>query len=187
MRYNHNQTELLMPSKTQSVLVGGLIAAVIGTVVSVVQQLSGASDPMNQNPILGMIFGLLGCMVMIASGVIAVWHYTSENELTIKPKQGVGIGVLAGLIYAVAAMVLAWLLVLVNVIPSPEETMEMLRESGAFDAPGAEQGAAIAEIMVTYGWIVFVLIGGVIMGLVGGAIGAALFKRGPDPESELLS
>lgn len=175
-----------MPSKTQSVLVGGLIAAVIGTGVSVAQQLSGASDPMNQNPILGMIFGLLGCMVMLTSGVIAVWHYTSENELTIKPKQGVGIGALAGLIYAVVAVALAWLLVLVNVIPSPAEAMEKLRESGAFDAPGAEQGLAFAEMMITWGGIVFALIGGVIMGLVGGAIGAALFKRGPDPESELL-
>lgn len=175
-----------MPSKTQSVLVGGLIAAVIGTGVSVAQYLSGASDPMNQNPILGMIFGLLGCMVMLTSGVIAVWHYTSENELTIKPKQGVGIGALAGLIYAAAAVVLGWLLVLVNVLPSPAEAMEMLRETGAFDVPGAEQAATITEMMITWGGMVFALIGGVIMGLVGGAIGAALFKRGPDPESELL-
>lgn len=176
-----------MPPKKQSVLVGGLIAAVIGTGVSVAQHLSGASDPMNQNPILGMIFGLLGCMVMLTSGVIAVWHYTSENELTLRPKQGVGIGALAGLTYAAAVFALGWLLVLFNVLPSPEEMMEMLRESGAFDAPGAEQGAAIAEIMITWGWIVVALIGGVIMGLVGGAIGAALFKHGPDPESELLS
>ncbi len=176
-----------MPSKTQSVLIGGLIAAVIGTVVSVAQQLSGASDPMNQNPVLGLIFGLVGCMVMLTSGLIAVWHYTSEHELTIKPKQGVGIGALAGLVYAAAAVALAWLLVLINVIPSPEETIQMLRESGAFDAPGAEQGLAFAEMMVTWGGIGIALIGGVIMGLVGGAIGAALFKRGPDPESELLS
>lgn len=175
-----------MPSKTQSVLVGGLIAAVISTVVAVVQNLSGASDPVNQDPVLGIIFGLLGCMVMLTSGVIAVWHYTSENELTLRPSQGVGIGVLAGLIYAAAAVALGWLLVLFNVLPSPEETMEVIRESGAFDAPGAEQGAAFAEIMVTWGWVGGVLIGGVIMGLVGGAIGAAMFKHGPDPESELL-
>ncbi|MCY3615018.1 MAG: hypothetical protein OXH03_08000 [Bacteroidetes bacterium] len=95
-----------MPSKTQSVLVGGLIAAVISTVVAVVQNLSGASDPVNQDPVLGIIFGLLGCMVMLTSGVIAVWHYTSENELTLRPSQGVGIGVLAGLIYAAAAVAL---------------------------------------------------------------------------------
>lgn len=175
-----------MPAKTQSILIGGLIAAVIGTGVSVTQYLSGASDPANQNPVLGMIFGLLGCMVMLTSGVIAVWHYTSENELTLRPGQGVGIGALAGLIYAAAAMALGWLLVLFNVLPSPEETIEIMRDSGVFDAPGAEQGAAFAEIMITWGWAVGTLIGGVIMGLVGGAIGAALFKHGPDPESELL-
>ena len=175
-----------MPSKIQSVLVGGLIAAVIGTVVSVAQHFSGAGDPANQNPVLGMIFGLLGCVVMLTSGVIAVWHYTSENELTLRPGQGVGIGALYGLIYAAAALVLAWLLVLLNVLPSPEETMEIIRDSGAFDAPGAEQGAVFAEIMITWGWAAIALIGGVIMGLVGGAIGAALFKHGPDPESELL-
>ena len=175
-----------MPSKTQSVLVGGLIAAVIGTVVSVVQYLSGARDPVNQDPVLGIIFGLLGCTAMLTSGVIAVWHYTSENELTLAPKQGVGIGALAGLIYAVAAVALGWLLVLFNVIPSPEETIEMIRETGAFDAQGGEQAESITRMAVTWGGVVVAIIGGVIMGLVGGAIGAAIFKHGPDPESELL-
>ena len=175
-----------MPSKKQSVLVGGLIAAVIGTGVAITQHLSGAGGPANQNPVLGMIFGLLGCVVMLTSGVIAVWHYTSENELTLRPKQGVGIGTLAGLVYAAAALALGWLLVLFNVLPSPEETMEVMRNSGAFDTPGAEQGLAFAEIMITWGWAVGTLLLGVIMGLVGGAIGAAIFKHGPDPESELL-
>ena len=176
-----------MPSKNQSILVGGLIAAVLGTGVAVIQNLSGANDPTNQNPVLGMIFGLLGCMIMLTSGLIAVWHYTTENELTIKGKQGVGIGVLAGLVYAVTALILGWLLILLNVMPSPEEAMEMVRATGAFDAPGAEQAASFTEMMITWGGPIFALIGGVIMGLVGGAIGAALFKRGPDPESELLS
>ncbi|MCY4158873.1 MAG: DUF4199 domain-containing protein [Bacteroidetes bacterium] len=174
-----------MPSKIQSILVGGLLSAVTGVIVAVAQQMSGASDPLNPQPVLGVIFGLLGCMVALSSGLVAVWHYTSENELTISGGQGVGIGVLAGIVYAVAAIALSWLLVAVGLLPSPEETLDMVRQSGAFDTPGAEQAEAITKIMVTWGYLVITAISGIVMGLIGGAIGAAVFKRGSEEEMEL--
>ncbi len=167
-----------MPSKTQSILVGGLVAAVTGTILQVAGYVSGATSPVDPNPVLGIIFNILGCMVMLTSGLVAVWHYATENELTLKGSQGVGIGSLAGIVYAVAGIVLGWVLVLLNVLPSPEETLELMRDAGTFDAPGAEQAESITRIMVTWGWVVMAFIGGVLMGLIGGAIGAALFKRG---------
>ncbi len=175
-----------MPSKAQSVLIGGLVAGVTGVILSVASHFSGASDPANQQTLLGIIFGVLGCMVMLTSGLVAVWHYATEHELTLSAGQGVGIGSLAGIAYAVIALVLSWLLILLNILPSPEETLEMIRNTGAFDAPGAEQAESVTEMMVTWGGPMIALIGGVLMGLIGGAIGAALFKRGaeePEPDS----
>jgi len=172
-----------MPSKTQSVVIGGLLAAVTGVIVSVAAQFSGASDPANPQPVLGAIFGLLGCMVALTCGLVAVWHYTTENELTIKGSEGVKIGVLSGLVYAAAALALSWILVALNVLPSPQETMEVMRETGAFDSPGGEQAEYVTKIMVTWGGPVIAVVSGIVMGLIGGAIGAAAFKRGPDQET----
>ncbi len=178
--YWAEQTQFSMNSKTQSILIGGLVAAVTGTIVQVASYFSGASDPTNPQQIMGMIFGLIGCMVMLTSGLVAVWHYTTENELTLTGGEGVGIGSLAGIVYAVVGLALAWLLILLNILPSPQETMDMIRESGAFDAPGAEQGMVFAEMMVTWGGPAMAIVGGILMGLIGGAIGAALFKHGKE-------
>ena len=174
-----------MPSKLSSVVIGGLVAAVLGSILSVVQNMSGASDPANPQMALQIIFGLLGCMVALSSGLIAVWHYTSENELTVSGGQGVGIGVLSGIVYAVVALALGWLLVTFNVLPSPEEALEAMRARGAFDAPGAEQAESMTRMMLTWGIPVIAVVSGVVMGLIGGAIGAAVFKRGTE-EAEIV-
>lgn len=169
-----------MSSQTQSILIGGLVAAVIGTFISVAGHVSGISDPADPQPIMGMILNVFGCMVMLTSGLVAVWHYTTENELTLTGGQGVGIGSLAGIVYAVAALTLGWLLVFLDILPSPGEILDTMSEAGAFDNAGGEQAESIAKIMVTWGAPVFVLVGGVLMGLIGGVIGVALFKHGEE-------
>jgi len=171
-----------MPSKIQSLLIGGLLAAVTGVFIAVAGQVSGGSDPVNPSPILGGIFTFLGCMAAMTSGFIAVWHYTNENELTLTGGQGVGIGALAGIIYGVGALLLSYLMVSIDVLPSPMETLERVRESGAFDAPGAEQAESVMQMMYTWGIPIITVVMGVIMGLIGGAIGAAVFKRDSDEE-----
>ncbi len=171
-----------MPPKTQSILIGGLIAALIGSAVSVLSQISGLSDPANSQSVLGVILGLFGCLVMSTSGLIATWHYTSENELTLSGSAGVGIGVLSGIVYAVTALALGFLFIAFDILPSPQETMDAIRETGAFDAAGAEQAESITELMVTWGFAALTIVGGVIMGIIGGAIGAGVFKRGSDSE-----
>ncbi|MCY3999774.1 MAG: hypothetical protein OXF06_10190 [Bacteroidetes bacterium] len=171
-----------MPSKIQSILIGGLLAAVIGVFIAVASEVSGASDPGNSSSALGIVFQLLGCMAAMTSGLIAVWHYTNENELTLTGGQGVGVGVLAGLVYAVGILILSYVLVGIGLLPSPEESFERIRDSGAFDAPGAEQAESITRMMLTWGIPIITTVIGVIMGLIGGAIGAAVFKRGADDE-----
>ncbi len=169
-----------MPSKTQSILIGGLVAAVTGTILQVAGHVSGLSDPLDPQPVLGIIFGLLGCMIMLTSGLVAVWHYATENELTLTGGQGVGIGALSGIVYAVVGLALGWLLILMGILPSPQDTLDMMRDAGTFDTPGAEQAESITRMMVTWGGPVFAIVGGILMGLIGGAIGAALFKRGEE-------
>ncbi|MCY3488397.1 MAG: hypothetical protein OXH34_08150, partial [Bacteroidetes bacterium] len=71
----------------------------------------------------------------------------------------------------------------------PQDTLDMVRDTGAFDAAGAEQAESITEMMITWGGPVMAVFGGVLMGLIGGAIGAALFKRGvesPDEGSTIM-
>lgn len=174
-----------MNSKFQSVLIGGLIAAVAGIIVTLGAQILGVSDPTNPQPVLGLIVNLLGCMIMLTSGLITVWHYTSENELTIKGKTGVGMGALAGVTYAIGALVLSWLMIALDILPSPDETMELMREAGMFDAEGSEQVESITRMMTIWGAIAVLMIGGPIMGLIGGAIGASFFKKGSDVSEEV--
>jgi len=176
-----------MSSKSQSILIGGFLAAVTGVFISVAGEISGASDPQNSQSPAGIILSVVGCMVMLTSGLISVWHYTSENELTLTGRQGAVIGVLSGLVYGVGAIVLSYLLVVAGFLPSPEETIQRIRDTGAFDAPGAEQAESITRMAITWGAPLILVAGGAILGLIGGLIGAALFKRGTEePDGEGL-
>ena len=172
-----------MPSKIQSILIGGLLAAVIGVFISVASEVSGASAPGNSSSALGIVFTIFGCMAAMASGFIAIWHYTNENELTLTGGQGVEVGVLAGCVYGVGALVLSYVMVSIGLLPSPAKILERVRDTGAFDTPGAEQAESITEMMLTWGIPIITIVIGVIMGLIGGAIGAAVFKRGSNDET----
>ena len=172
-----------MTLKAQSILVGGLVAAVIGIIISVASEVSGVSDPTGSSGVLGVIFSLFGCLAMLTSGLVAVWHYASENELTLKGSEGASIGALSGIVYAGAAMALGWILIALDILPSPQETLELLRSTGAFDQPGTEQAESFTSMMLTWGGPVISLVGGVILGLIGGVIGAAVFKHSPAQES----
>ncbi len=171
-----------MSPKFQSILIGGFLSAVIAVFISVAGEITGATDPQNSQSFLGIVINILGCMVMLSSGLISVWHYTTENKLTLTGGEGAGIGVLSGLVYAVGALALSYLLVAVGILPSPDEALQRVRDTGAFDEAGGEQAESITQMMLTWGIPVFVTIGGAILGLIGGLIGAALFKRGSDDD-----
>jgi len=169
-----------MSPKFQSILIGGLLSAVLGVFIAVAGEMSGATEPQNAQSPLAIILNVVGCMVMLTSGLIGVWHYTSENELTVSGGEGAQIGVLSGLTYGVGALLLSYVLVTAGILPTPEESLQRLRDTGAFD--GAEQAENITRMMLTWGIPVFAIVGGAILGLIGGLIGAALFKRETDDE-----
>lgn len=169
-----------MPSKFQSVLIGGLVAAVAGASLTLGSQIFGISDRVNPQPVLSLVINLLGCMMMLMSGLVAVWHYTSENKLTVKAETGAKMGAVAGFIYAIGALVLGGLMIALDILPSPDETIELMRDTGVFDVEGGERTESIARMMAIWGAIGVLIIGGPIMAMVGGSIGANLFKKGPD-------
>ena len=168
-----------MPPRLTSVLIGGMASALVAILLSVANALS---NPGSQNPGLGIIFGLLGCLTMLTSGLIAVWHYTGEHELSLTGGQGVGIGAMAGIAYGVVSVVLSRILIMANVLPGPEDAIRQMEESGALDGPGADFAVMMVEFTMGWGAIIFAIIFGVITGLIGGAIGAAIFKRGPEED-----
>ncbi len=156
-----------MPSKTQSILLGGLVVALLST------------------SYLGMI-NLLCCAGVILGAMVSVWHYTNENELTLTSGQGAGIGVLAGIAGAIIAVGLNYLLEMLGLpsseqisqdiqsmfIPDnmdPEQLEQMQQQQEQFNTP------AMRGISMAIGVLV-----SAIFGAIGGAIGAAVFKKGGD-------
>ena len=168
-----------MSSKLTSVMIGGLASALIGTLFSATGQM--ANPPGEQNPV-GIILGILGCLTMFTSGIIAVWHYTGEHSLTLTGGQGVKLGALAGIAYGVIITLLSRILMAINVTPDQNDILQQLEESGTLDTPGAEIALGMTEFFMGWGGVAFAIVLGAITGLIGGAIGAAIFKRGSENE-----
>ena len=155
-----------MSDKIQSVLIGGIAAGVLAVILSL---------PQNQ------CLGCLVCLCYVGSGLLAVWHYTNTNTLTIKGGEGAGIGAMAGVVCGVVGGILGFIFRAIGLLPGVDEIMDQLEESGQLDQLDPDMADMI------YGWIEFSTgIGGyvigivfaVILGVIGGAIGAAVFKKG---------
>jgi hypothetical protein len=115
----------------------------------------------------------------------AVWHYTSENELTIPPGEGAVMGLSAAALGVVLATILNFILIKVGIRHDLMISEFILQQFGGSMPP--EQVEAMEEQMtqpITIGsYLVNGLIGivvSVIFGAIGGAIGAAIFKKGTD-------
>ena len=165
-----------MSGKTQSVLLGGLVIALAATIVGFLQ----FSVPQQVQP----VFGCLTCILFIGTGLLAVWHYTSTNGLTIPGGEGAGMGALSGVIAAIAAFVIAWALRAVGVFPSVEEMIEMAMQGQEIPPESREMMETMAGFSSGIGGLLVNLLFGVIAGAIGGAIGAAVFKKGGEPVDE---
>lgn len=171
-----------MPSKTQSILLGG---GVVGLLVGI---LSIATTSMQGSPI-GSVVGCVACLTYIGAGLIAVWHYTNTYDLTIPAGQGVGMGALAGVVAAIVGILIGLLLRAIGLVPSPEEMMQAMERSGQFDEMSEDQIEMTRNMMGWFmgpvGYAIGVVVGA-LLGLIGGGIGAALFKKGGDTAPETL-
>lgn len=170
-----------MQSRTTSILIGGLSCALLSTFIQIASTLS---NPAGQNPLMGAVFGCLGCIVGLTSGLIAVWHFTGEHELTLTRSEGIKLGALAGLVSAFVGWMMVQALMILNVMPSAEDMIELMMDNPALDNPEANLDMVIQWIEISMGWggLVIALIFGPVLGLLGGMIGAAMFKKGDSDE-----
>lgn len=161
-----------MPSKTQSILLGGGAIGVAAALLSLI-------------PIAG---GCLACLTCIAAGVLAVWHYTDTYNLTITGGQGAGMGALAGIVALVVSGLIGFVFQAIGLMPSFSEAFEQGVSQGNTDPEQAEQ--IIEFITGPAGIATFIVVGLIlysILGMIGGVIGASVFKKGGTSASPAAS
>lgn len=163
-----------MPSKSQSVLIGAAVAAVLSLVQLFIASGGGQAGQ--------YLSGLICCLVAIGGAGVAVWHYTSTYRLTIPAGTGAGLGAMATgggylIAYAVGEILQA-----VGVLPSDEEALAAAREQlvaqGTLSAEQIEQTLEISQMFTGVLGAVVSLILLAVVGAVVGAIAAAIFKKG---------
>lgn len=156
-----------MPNKSQSILLAG---AAVGVAVLIAKFI----------PVVG---DCLACILFIAAGAVAVWHYTDRHQLTMKGGQGLSLGALAGLAAGVVESVLQLLFVAIGLRPGWLEEMRQSFDQSGLDAAQIDQIMGWLSSPGAYlGIVVIGLTMGAIAGGIGGMIGANIFKR----ESELF-
>jgi len=163
-----------MPDKSQSILLAGMAGGVAAIIAGLI-------------PTVG---DCIGCILFIAAGVLAVWHYTDRHQVTIKGGQGLVLGALAGLVGGIVQSILDQVLMAVGAKPGWREEMRQGFEQSGMDPAQMEQvmewfssPVALVAIMLV------VLVMCMIAGGIGGAIGANIFKRGSgtSPASPMAS
>ena len=155
-----------MSEKIPSILIGGVATAVIAVILSL---------PQNQ------CLGCLVCLCYLGSGLIAVWHYTKTNTLTIKGGEGAGLGAMAGVVSGVVAGVMGLIFRAIGLLPGVDDIIEKMVEDGQLEQLDPETAEMIYSFIETSAGIVGIVFGvifAVILGVIGGAIGAAVFKKG---------
>ncbi len=160
-----------MPSKSQSIIVGALVYALLGLAINFL--------------FVGTTIGaVLGCLVAFSGGTIAVWHYTSTHSLTLEAGKGAGMGALAGLGGAFVASALALLFISLGLMPEPMEAVRQQFIDQGMTGEQLDQSLAMAEnfsnpiISLVIGSVV-----GALLGAISGAISALVFKKGGDSEA----
>lgn len=151
-----------MPNKSQSILLAGAAVGVAAIIAAFI-------------PIVGEC---LACILYVAAGGIAVWHYTDRHQLTMKGGQGLVLGALAGLVAGIVQTVLDQLLVSIGAKPGWREEMQQNFGQSGMDPAQIEQILEwLSSPMAYVGIVLVALVMCSVGGGIGGAIGANVFKR----------
>ena len=163
-----------MSPKMQSMVMGGLV----GGLLLVLSAFFGQSSQ--------IVSGIMCCVAGIAGPLLASWHYTSNSELTMSSGQGAGLGAVVGSISALISTIFNYALQAAGILPTQEEGIEMARrtmEEQGMSAEQIEQNLQFAEMFSSPVLAIGVgLVMMVVIGAIGGIIGAAMFKHGRGEE-----
>lgn len=160
-----------MPDTKQSIILGALVSGILGT-----SYLS--------------LINLLCCLGVIAGALVAVWHYTETNELTIPTGKGAGMGAMAAIGGGVISVVLNLVLIQVGIRHDLAMVEFILNRFG--DGMPPEQAEALeAQLEAPFmlgAYFLNALLGlgiSAAFGAIGGSIGAKVFKKGGDEPTDL--
>lgn len=157
-----------MTAKQQSILLGAGVAGLLS-----ISYLS--------------LINCLCCLGVIIGGLAATWHYTETNKLTIKPGEGAVMGLAAGALGALAALFINFILIQMG-IRHDQAMMTFFIDLFGDNMPREQYNELMAQrdAPVRFGsYFLSQLLGvgiSAVFGAVGGAIGAALFKKGPSED-----
>ena len=162
-----------MPSKTQSILLGAAVYTVASLITGFIAiQGGGASS---------YLTSALCCVSALIGPFVAVWHYTSTNNLTVPAGTGAGLGAAAIVAGGVVSYLITLLLQAVGVYPSQEDMVEMQRDQMAaqgMEPEQIEQAMGMVEMFSGPLGILVNLVVAAVIGAVAGAIAASVLKRG---------
>ena len=167
-----------MPSKNPSIA--------LGVVAYVVLSLGAAFLILQGGTALGALAGCLGCLVILAGPMLAVWHYTSTHRVTLLPGQGAGLGAITGAAGALVAGLIQQALIALDVLPDTAESLAMQREemlSQGMDPAQIDSAMSFAESLggLTSNPFMGLVLGvvlGAALGALFGALAAVMFKKG---------
>lgn len=160
-----------MPDTKQSIILGALVSGILST-----SYLS--------------LINLLCCLGVIAGALVAVWHYTETNELTIPTGKGAGMGAMAAIGGGVISMVLNLVLIQMG-IRHDLAMVEFILNRFGNEMPPEQIEAMEAQLEAPFmlgAYFLNALLGFAIsaaFGAIGGSIGAKVFKKGGDEPTDL--
>lgn len=183
------QTEMSnneMPSYWASVGIAAFIFSILTFVIQLVSSyMQINAEPSGSLFPPGAIFGSVACLVGAFGGMVAVWHYAREYDITMKLGKGALIGFATGCAMVFIGLVLNQLWQLIDPDMTQKMIDSMIDNYEAMDMPDetkqqmmdsvASQANPSIGMQLLYGIPMFG-----ILNLVTGLIGVAIFARKKD-------
>ena len=178
-----NQYNSTQPSYWASV---GIAAVIFSLLTTVLQLISGYmqinAEPTGSLFSPTMLFGVVVCLVGAFGGMVAVWHYANEYQITMKLGKGALIGFLTGAVMVLIGIVLNKLWLLVDPDMQQKMVESTIANFEAMDMPedtkqqmidqAASQANPSIGMQLLYGIPLFG-----ILNLLTGMLGVSLFAR----------
>lgn len=149
-----------MQKKLPSILLSGAVVAVANTLLGML-----VMHFILQRSFMAVLISYTGCLVSIGAGLLAVWHYTTTYQETVPGRQGATLGFWAGASATLIGSGLSSLLEWMGLIP--DISSQISHNVPSFAMHWSFQVLVFLSTVVVYA----------LLGLIGGVIGAALFKR----------
>ncbi|WP_397547399.1 hypothetical protein ABUL39_03185 [Rhodothermus marinus] len=149
-----------MQKKLPSILLGGAVLAIVHTLLYILL----AHFILQRSPAV-LLVSCLSCFISPTAGVLAVWHYVEITQETIPGRQGASLGFMAGATAVILGNLLSGLLRWIGLIPDVRELVET--GGPAFNPSWYLQVIVQVAVIAIYG----------LLGLIGGVLGAAFFKK----------